>query len=119
MRRKTGPSRESAEMVLARSSGRCEVVAGWWCLGEAQQIHHRRPRGMGGTRRDSSNRPSALLHLCSPCHAWIESNRTEALRLGYLVSQSWEPADVSVFRDGQWVFFDNEGGVHALPEEAS
>lgn len=74
---------------------------------------------MGGSRRPSTAGAANGLATCQPCHMWIESNREEATRLGYLVPQAWEPADVSVLRDEQWVFFDDEGGVHALPEEAN
>lgn len=102
------------EIVTARSCGVCER-----CRGAAvQEIHHRRARGMGGSRRPSTAGAANALALCAPCHHWAERNREEAGRLGYLVPQSWEPADVSVWIDGQWVLFDDMGGVHVMSEEA-
>lgn len=100
--------------IAARAGDRCERCRS----AGIEQYHHRRPRAMGGSKRPSTASAANGLALCAPCHGWIESNRDEAGRLGYLVSQSWEPADVSVFRDGQWVFFDDQGGVSLLPEEA-
>lgn len=32
------------------------------------------------------NLPANLVHLCRSCHAWVESNRTQAITSGWLVS---------------------------------
>ncbi|ORL34997.1 HNH endonuclease [Prescottella equi] len=109
-RRKTGPTQPVVEMVLMRSGGNCEVMAGPSCLLSAHQIHHRRPRGMGGTRRASTNAPSALLHVCWPCHGHIEANREKALKNGWLVSQGDEPVEQSVLWRGRPVLLDDNGG---------
>lgn len=66
--------------------------------------HHRDPRGMGG---------SVLLHtmanlvlLCGDallpgyCHSWVEQNRTEATRDGWLVPMGIRPEDWPVKRFG-------------------
>ncbi|MDG3012172.1 HNH endonuclease [Rhodococcus sp. D2-41] len=110
-RRKTGPSQDQVDALLARSGGDCEVIAGPACLLTAHQIHHRRARGMGGTKRDSTNFPSGLLHVCWVCHAHIESNRERALRAGWLVSQNDEPAHVPVRWRGRQVLLTDLGGI--------
>ncbi|MBM4558238.1 HNH endonuclease [Rhodococcus hoagii] len=106
-RRKTGPKQDVVDLVLARCEGVCEIC------GQArfEQLHHRRARGMGGTRRESTNTASALLALCQPCHALVESQRLEALDAGWLVSQAAEPRNVAVTRRGRTVLLDDFGGT--------
>lgn len=85
-----------------------------------EQIHHRRPRGSGGSRKPSTAGAANAAALCFPCHNWVErEDRTEAGRLGWIVPQAWEPADVPVWLDGHWVTFNDNGGVHAIPEGAN
>lgn len=91
----------------------CEVMA--FCQGSAAQaVHHRRPRGAGGSRRRETNMPANGLAICDPCHSWCESHREEALRFGWLVLQSQTPADIPVLRRGVWVRLDNAGGFERV-----
>lgn len=73
-------------LVIERDRGRCRR-----CGGPGGSIHHRLPRGMGGTRWAGIHSPELLVLLCGDgttgCHGWIESNRAEALRLGWLLSR--------------------------------
>lgn len=96
------------EIVKERSGGFCEVCAQAWAV----QIHHRRPRALGGSRDPATNQPSNLLHLCLQCHQHIESHRGQALRQGWLVRQAHNPKDVPVFlcSNGRAVFLDDDGG---------
>ncbi len=87
----------AAAAVLARSGGYCER-----CGRGAEQIHHRQPRGMGGTRAPAIHDPANLLHLCSGCHLWVETNRAAALAAGLLVSRYQDPADVPAHLWGRW-----------------
>ncbi len=107
-RRATGFSKEVLQLVLARSGGQCEALAAG-CLITASDAHHRRPRGMGSTRRPETNNASACLFLCSRCHLRIESMRSWALDNGFLVRQSQNPAEVPVWWRCNW-----EGGRKAL-----
>jgi hypothetical protein len=109
MSRDTGFPETVRELVLIRSGGNCEVMVGPSCLYAVHQIHHRRPRGMGGSRRESTNKASNALGVCWPCHAHIESNRDRALRNGWLVSQGDEPAEQSVLWRGRPVLLDDNG----------
>lgn len=45
------------------------------------QVHHREPRGSGGSRRTDLK----LATLCMGHHAWVESNREQARTLGLLI----------------------------------
>jgi len=103
----------TADAVRARSQGRCERCgtdsAARWSL------HHRKPRGMGGTRDPEINSPANVLLLCGSgtegCHGRVESNRAEAYDLGLLVRRNDDPAQVPVeLRFGR-VLLDDEGGA--------
>lgn len=97
------------EIVLARADGGlCEIC--WWQ--RAEQIHHRRPRAAGGSKREDANRPPNLLAVCSVDHLAIESNRELAYRRGWLVRQGHNPADVPVMRyGGAWALLDDAGNA--------
>lgn len=113
MSRKTGPSKAQADLVIARAGGLCEAEFVDECNGQAEQMHHRRPRGMGGTRRKDINSPAGILHICFPCHQAIEMYRLVARERGFLVSQhsSVLVSHVPVWRRGVRVLLDDFGGV--------
>lgn len=103
-----GFSKSVRELVLARANGQCER-----CGVDADnlQLHHRRPRGMGGSRRKDTNLASNSLALCPPCHCAIESDRELSLWAGWLVRQGRDPAVMPVFRQGRWVLLDDHGCI--------
>lgn len=120
-RTSTGPTAEQRQLVIDRAWGYCEMC-GTRVLTDlnralcAYSIHHRRPRGMGGTRRPDTNSPANLLLVCGDatapggCHAWIETNRAEALRRGLLVRSTADPATVPVqLEGGDWVLLTHDG----------
>src|SRR5581483_9639978 len=97
-------------MIRQRSDGWCELCG----LDRVQDTHHRRPRGAGGSRRESTNTASNALALCGSCHRLCESFRQVATKMGWLVPQSVEyPASVPVLYRGSWVVLDDLGGMDA------
>lgn len=93
------------EIVKSRSGGRCELCGSRL---EVAHFHHRRPRGMGGSRSNATGAASNCLVLHSGCHADIESNRQRALDNGWLVSQWKDPATIPVKRwDGLFLLADD------------
>lgn len=114
--RRTGFPPLVRTLVLERSGGRCEICDEY---DSDVELHHRRCRGMGSTRRPETNMPSNCLALCAHCHhCRVESYRAEAYDNGWLVRQSHNPADVPVLRRGLWVVLDNEGGFEPVGEAA-
>ncbi|MFI6168837.1 HNH endonuclease [Nocardia sp. NPDC051052] len=105
--RSTGPTADVRDQVAERSAGLCERCGQEW----AAQIHHRRPRGAGGSRLPDTNSLSNLLHICAQCHAWIESFREQALALGWLVRQGNSPAEIPVSYRGELRWLQPDGGV--------
>lgn len=112
----TGFSPQVRALIAERSSGLCEIR--WCCDGDrATQIHHRRPRGMGGSRRESTNLASNGLHACTECHAFAESHRALALECGWLVPQSEEcPETVPVLVNRRRSLLEDDGTVVWIPE---
>ncbi len=101
---------KSLTVVMARAGSECEL-----CGDRATQTHHRRPKGSGGSSDPATNRPSNLLRLCgfgsvTGCHFAIESDRTYAYDMGWLVHRRFNPADVPVLllRPG-WVLLTDDG----------
>lgn len=118
MTRHTGFPTATRDLITTRSGGFCEVMAPG-CTGHAREIHHRRPRGMGGTRRPDTNIASAGLHVCHACHRHLETvERRLAYLRGWLVRQHHSPRDRSVwYRGVSRVFLTDDGGIATAPEE--
>jgi 5-methylcytosine-specific restriction protein A len=119
--RNTGPTDKVRQAVYARANQSCErcgTSAGPF------NVHHRKPRGMGGTRDVSINFATNLVLVCgngssggdSTCHGWIETNRRKALADGWLVPRTAVPADtpVKVYGHG-WVKLTTGGLYEILP----
>lgn len=85
-RSSTGPSPETRLHVINRSGGACEKCGRTTTTGS---VHHRRPRGMGGTKHPAANDPANLLVLCGSgvtgCHGWVETHRDDAYARGLLL----------------------------------
>lgn len=103
-------------LVYERCGGRCERCGEF---ASDCQIHHRRPRGMSGTRRPETNYPSNAGMLCEQCHRAVESHRTQAFADGWLVRQSHNPAEIPVLRRGVLVLLDDSGGFSYTERTAS
>lgn len=109
---RTGPTREVALLVMSRADGMCLR-----CLRRpGAQIHHRKPRGMGGTVEPAINRPPNLVWLCSNCHAWVESNRLAGYDTGWLVRRADNPAEKWLIDNfGQMLMLLPSGDVELSP----
>ena len=110
--RNTGPDFDTVMAVLHRDGYRC-VRCGTPIEGDRGvhwSLHHRAPRGMGGTRRPEVNSPSNLIPLCGSgvtgCHGFVESHRAEALDAGWLVSRHTDPAKKALLvnHSSRWVY---------------
>src|SRR5690606_5369106 len=97
---------ETRQAVLDANLGRC---AG--CDRPAVEVHHRRPRGMGGTSRVELGAACNGVGLCRNHHRWAETHRVEARRIGWLLDVGDDPAVVpwwaSVWGYVRWVLDDD------------
>ena len=102
----SGFSKAVRDTILARAKDGCELCF----FSHPQQLHHRRPRGAGGSKAADTNTPANALAICAACHLMVESHRELALEYGWLVRQGHDPASVPVLRHGSdWVLLNNDG----------
>jgi 5-methylcytosine-specific restriction protein A len=109
--RNTGPTPAERDVIYGRDSFRC-VICG--TADGPFAVHHRRPRGMGGTVRPGTNRPSNLVLLCDfgGCHdTGAETFRTQSYLNGWLVRQNQDPSSVPFYYRNQWVLLTDDGQV--------
>lgn len=102
----TGFTTRVRELIKARSLGRCETCG---VAKRDMQIHHRRPRRLGGSRLTATNEAANGLHLCGNCHQGIESDRELSYAHGLILWARQEPDEVAVMLLGKWWFLTNDG----------
>lgn len=111
---KTGPSEEVRQTVRNRDHHRCVL-----CGIPSGEIHHRRPRGMGGTRQTWINLPANLVVLCRRCHTEVESRRERYRDLGFLIPMGDDTAEmIPLTYPDRFVFLFNDGTTETLPRKA-
>lgn len=106
--RNTGPTPAVRRQVAERAGGCCErcgkkITADY-------SIHHRKPRGMGGTKDPKANSPSNLVLLCGSattpdgCHTGVERFRASAMTTGFIVARTADPETVPIkMWSGWWI----------------
>jgi 5-methylcytosine-specific restriction enzyme A len=102
----TGFPPEVRDMVALRAVGCCERCH---FATQDMEFHHRRPRGMGGSKADDTNVASNCLLLCGACHRDTEAQRTNSLHYGWLVRQGKCPAEVPIWMNWRWMFLNDDG----------
>lgn len=112
--RNTGPTTTTRKLVMSRARNCCERC-GRPITGD-YSIHHRKPRGMGGTKDPAANSPSNLVLLCGSattpdgCHTSVEKFRQAAITTGWIVARTADPARVPVkFSSGRWYLLNDDG----------
>lgn len=97
---------EVRDLIRKRSKDRCEMCG---AIALYHQVHHRRPRGMGGSKDPASGTAANGLWVHPSCHTKIESDREQAYAKGYLVHQGKDPAKVPVKIGRFWYLLDENG----------
>ncbi len=113
----TGPTAKTVQLVKDRAANCCERC-GHSVENVRAAVHHRRPRGMGGTVRPGTNCPSNLLLLDEACHLAVESSRQISREQGWLVRQEHDPSRVPVWLAGKGFTYLNPDGS-TVPAERS
>jgi 5-methylcytosine-specific restriction endonuclease McrA len=108
-------------IVRERDGSRCQMC-GLNILGGDGAIHHRIPKGMGGSALLES--PANLVTLCGTgnadkCHGKAHRNPEWARNHGWIVSRSLDPADIPVDMWDGWFLLDDEGGRRPYVEEVA
>lgn len=107
--------------IMMRDQYAC-VVCGRTVINRPGSIHHRKPRGMGGTSV-SENDPSNLIILCGTgtsangCHQRVENHRGWARKYGYICRMRYAPDMVPVrYWDGRYYWLNRDGSIEQRPE---
>lgn len=84
-------------------------------------VHHRRPRGSGGTSLPLISFGQAnLLSLCRPCHQDVTVNPAVARERGWSVLSTTDPAVTPVWLAGRgWSYLRPDGSVAPAESEVS
>ncbi|MCK9928781.1 HNH endonuclease [Frankia sp. Mgl5] len=107
-------------LVLERAGGQCESCGDELIISR-RSLHHRRPKGMGGSREVTRHSPVNLLVLCGRdntdgCHGDVHGYPTAARDAGLLVRRAADPARVPVLIHGKRLVLLTAEGTYA--EEA-
>ena len=101
-------------LILTRSGDLCEV-----CGRRAESTHHRKPRGMGGSKDPAAHSAANLLRVCGDgtrgCHGMIESNRTASYENGWLLRRGEPPTCVPVLLRNRWTLLTEDGQYTEVP----
>lgn len=95
--------------VIERDQGAC-AVCGLHIDGKGH-IHHRKPRGMGGS--GEVNVLSNLIYLHPSCHLkHVESQRQRAFENGWIL-QRWQDSQEQplMYRLDRWVILTDDGHI--------
>lgn len=103
--------------IKDRANGYCERCG--LPLRRGGQVHHRRPRGMGGTSTVEAGSVSNGCWVHPHCHLDVERNREKSLSEGWLVQQGKDPQHTPIYRQGKWVYLRETGAVIPIPSDAS
>lgn len=115
--RATRAVEEAARRIVRQRDGHQCRLCGCSIVDVPSSIHHRLPRGRGGSAL--LERPSNLVRLCGTgtlgCHSWLESNRTLAAYTGWLLPRNNPDIDPTtepiLIHGGRWVLLDDDGNV--------
>lgn len=116
------------KLIHIRADYCCERCGRAIVDGVPRSVHHRLPRGMGGSKRPEVSAASNGIYLCGSattpegCHHWVESNRADAQLLGFLVPRWASPLEVPVSLMGasgvpELVYLDDDGNY--IPTEGA
>lgn len=114
-KRSTGFPPKVRALVADRAAGVCEKCG----CAVATQLHHRRPKAIGGSRLADTNSSENAIACCEPCHSEIHAKPDWSKVHGWLVRQGQSPAAIPVLLHHGWAVLDDAGRFHHLPEDAS
>lgn len=112
--------------LIVRRDGNCCALCGGPISGARGfdwSVHHRCPRGQGGTSLDwvGSAANGLLLHGhgTAGCHGWVESHREKAKGDGFLLPRNGRGTALELpvrHAVHGWVVLDAVGGMERVPE---
>lgn len=112
MPKATRAVQEAARRIVHnRDAGRC-LMCGFVVTHRLRSVHHRTPKGMGGSALLES--PTNLVTLCGlgnadGCHGKAHSNPEWARNHGWIVSRSLNPTEIPIDMYDGWFTLTDDG----------
>ena len=94
------------DLIKKRADHRCEICGTRMAFGP---IHHRQPRGMGGTRSSAAASASNGVYIHTTCHNMVESDRARAYLMGWLVRMGQSPESTEIKLWDGWFVLTADG----------
>lgn len=105
-------------LVRDRDAWRCQMCGTLMVAGQSRSIHHRKPKGMGGSAllENASN----LVQLCGVgnsdgCHGKAHSNPHWARNHGWIVARALDPTEIPVDMHDGWFTLADDGSRTPCP----
>lgn len=98
---------KTRNLIRKRADHRCEICGMRMAYGP---IHHRQPRGMGGTRSLEKALCSNGVYIHNTCHLTVESDRSRAILMGWLVPMGYQPESKEIKLWDGWFLLTADGG---------
>jgi hypothetical protein len=110
--------KDARRIVAARDMDRCQMC-GLRLFNQWRSVHHRKPKGMGGSALLES--PANLVTLCGAgnadgCHGKAHSNPEWARNHGWIVPRALEPLEVPVDMHDGWFYLHPDGSRRPVVE---
>lgn len=85
----------------------------WKCggRGSSLDVHHRKPKQMGGADSLTTYGLANLVSLCRGCHSRVHANPAESEGLGFILGQISDPAKIPFLARGESIVLTNVGLV--------
>jgi hypothetical protein len=114
---------DAARTLVHERDGETCQMCGCSTAGRPSAVHHRVAKQMGGSAK--LERASNLVRLCGSgnadgCHGQAHSNPHWARNHGWIVSRSFDPAEIPVdMHDGWHLLADDGSRIPCAPREAA
>lgn len=102
-----GEFTEKTRSLIRQRAGSCCEICGIRTL--TGQIHHRQPRGMGGSKAGHISTCANGLYVHPKCHSMIEQNRKRAYQMGWLVASGLQPESTATRLWDGWYLLTADG----------
>lgn len=110
--------KDGAWTLVKREVRRRDGSTCWRCRkqGDGLDVHHRKPKQMGGAGTATEFGLANLVSLCRDCHSWVHANPSEAMLTGLLLSQSSTPEREPITVAGRTRWLTSTGRITTTQE---
>lgn len=98
--------------MVERAGGRCEICGAAVIHRQGGEVHHRLPRGSGGSSDPAKGQASNALLLCLDHHRYVETNPPDVYDNGWKIRHGHAPSEVpalllTLYGRDRWLLTDD------------